>query len=116
MPSRMFEGAGPKRQVVDVQAQAVVVDSYGQETKVWVTTSTRWAHVETLAGSFVNNAGQQKDNLTHQVTMRYFTPGLDPTMRLMYGSRVLNIFYINDVDERHREYVVRCQEIVGTSP
>jgi SPP1 family predicted phage head-tail adaptor len=111
---RIYEGAGPKRHRVSIQGQAIEIDSYGQETKVWATTSTRWAHVETTAGAFVSNAGQQKDNITHQVTMRWF-PGLDPTMRIIYGSRILNIFYINDVDERHREYVVKCQEIVGTT-
>lgn len=112
---RVFEGAGPKRKRVTVQSQSITIDSYGQETKVWTDSSTHWAHVESLSGNFTENAGQQKDNLTHQVTMRWFA-GLNPTQRLLFGSKILNIFYINNVDERNREYVVRCQEIVGTSP
>jgi head-tail adaptor len=46
--------------------------------------------------------------------MRWF-PGLTPAMRILYEDRVFSIIYINNVDEKNREYRLQCQEIVSNT-
>lgn len=109
--------AGPKRQRVSLQTLSESQDSFGQKIPSWTTQGNYWAEVKNLSGREAVNAKQVKADTTHQVTMRYIgalftTPGLLPSMRLLYKSRVFNILWVNNVDERNREYQLLCQEYV----
>lgn len=109
--------AGPKRQRISVQTLSEVQDTFGQTIPTWTTQGTYWAEVRNLAGREAVNAKQIKADTTHQVTMRYIgtlfsTAGLLPSMRLLFNTRVFNILWVNNIDERNREYQLLCQEYV----
>jgi SPP1 family predicted phage head-tail adaptor len=108
---------GPMRQRVTVQTLSEAQDSYNQKIQSWTDAGTYWASIKNLSGREAVNAKQIKAESTHLVTMRYvgalFTsPGLLPSMRLTFNSRIFNILYVNNIDERNREYSLLCQELV----
>jgi SPP1 family predicted phage head-tail adaptor len=112
--------SGPLRQRVTIEILSETRDAYGQHQQTWAPGGTFWAQVRNLAGREAVNAKQISASVTHAVTMRYVaslfpTPGLIPSMRLLFGTAVFNILWVNDVDNRHREYQLLVQE-VGPSP
>jgi SPP1 family predicted phage head-tail adaptor len=107
-------GAGPMRNRVDVQTAVTTSDTFSQDTQVWTSISTHWAEITFVSGRFIQNALQNKEEITHLIRMRWF-PGLTPAMRILYEDRVFSIIYINNVDEKNREYRLQCQEIVSNT-
>ncbi len=45
------------------------------------------------------------------VGSQFPTRGLLPSMRLRFGSATYNILWVNNVDNRHREYQLLVQEV-----
>lgn len=107
-------GAGPMRHRVEVQSAVTTSDTFSQDTEVWTTTTIRNAEISFVAGKMVTNALQNKEEITHLIRMRYF-PGMTSDMRLLFKGRVFTIIYIDNVDEKNREYRVLCQEIVNNT-
>lgn len=103
--------AGTLRQRVAVQTKTDERDASGGVVEVWTTAHTRWARVEPLRGKELFEAQAVDGRLTVKVTMRVY-PGLSATERLVYGTRVLNIVTVLDVDERHITTVALCTEDV----
>lgn len=113
--------AGPLRQRLTLQRLVETADPYNQRLQSWVDVATIWGRVINSAGAEVMNARQLKAEVSHIVHTRYLGPllpagALPPTWRLLYGDRVLNIVWNNDVNERHREYQITCQQVEGTAP
>jgi SPP1 family predicted phage head-tail adaptor len=103
--------SGLLRHEVTIQQPGTRVDDgYGGGSVVDSDVTTVWAAIEPLAGEerFVN--GQFDPSISHRVRIRYY-PGIRPSWKLKYGARVLNIKYAADVDERHREVVLMCEEL-----
>lgn len=105
-------GAGPKRHKVQVQSAVTTSDTFSQDTEVWTTISTHSAEITFVAGKIVQNAQQNKEEITHLIRMGFFR-GLTSAMRFLFKGRVFSIIYIDNVDEKNREYRVLCQEIVN---
>lgn len=70
-----------------------------------------WAHIHPLAGSELLRAGQFDATLSHRISIRYY-PGIHPSWRVKYGTRVFDIKSVADLDERHREIELMCEELV----
>jgi len=81
----------------------------GQPQKVWVTEATRWARIKTAQGRELYRGQQVGASLTHEVTMRYYE-GLTTAHRLLYGSRVFDINFIENQNERGEWHVLLCKE------
>ena len=103
--------AGTLRQRVAVQAKTEERDASGGIVETWTTQHTRWARVEPLRGKELFEAQAVDARLTTKVTMRAYA-GLSATQRLVYGTRVLNIVSVMDLDERHITTVALCTEDV----
>lgn len=113
--------AGPLRQRVTLQSLTETTDSYGQRVQSWNTLGTYYAEVRQLSGREAVNAKQVKADTTHLVRMRYIgtlfaTPGILPSMRFLFNGIALNILFINNVDNRNREYQILAQETVSPVP
>jgi len=105
---------GRLRQVVTLQNPGPeAFDAFRQPVPAWTTVGTFSASVRPLAGREAIVAKQVKAEATHMITMRYLGPtvAIDPTSRLLYGSRVFNVVQVTNVEERHRWYEVTVQEI-----
>jgi head-tail adaptor len=99
--------AGQLRSVIMPQT-AILVGA--GPTATWADTTRAYAHIESQPSQqFVG------EEMEHQLTIRYF-PGLSSRMRIKYGTRVLWIDSIVDVDQRHREMALSCHEFLWTQP
>ncbi len=67
------------------------------------------ANVVPLTGREAFQHQQINPAVNHRVEIRYRT-GLTSKMRVLYGSRELYIESIIDVEERHREMHLMCEE------
>lgn len=102
--------AGELRHVVTVQSQAATLGDRGQKTAAWTSqTPQARAKIETLSGREGENARQLYASASLQVTMRYW-PGLTPQHRLLFGSRVLEIGHVDNLEQRDEWHVVLCSE------
>ena len=108
--------AGPLRQRVTVQTLTETRDQYGQMVPSWSAAGIYWAEIKNLTGREATNAKQISASVTHSVRMRYLGTlfpgrGLVPSMRLLFGTTIYNIMWVNDVDNRHKEYQLLVQEV-----
>ena len=96
------------RLVLEVPAETP--DGAGGVRRSFVAAATVWARVETLRGQEGVYAGSPGQALTHRVTMRY-RDGVDASMRLRLGSRLLAIRTVFDPQERGRALACLCEEV-----
>lgn len=100
-------------QQVTFKSPSISVDSYGQRTGDSVTVSTKRATVRQLSGSERIAAAQVYALATWKVIIRYDSDILDGNnWTISYGSRVLEIGSIINVDERNRLLELLCSEVV----
>lgn len=105
--------AGRLRRRVTLQSPSVTRDSFGDEVITWVDVLTTWASIRPLTGREVEIGKALRGDVTHDVKLRYNAnayPG--PTWRVVYGSRLLEVKHVINVDERNREVALVCNEIV----
>jgi SPP1 family predicted phage head-tail adaptor len=69
-----------------------------------------WAAVVPLSGSERVAAMQSAATVSHRVELRYL-PGLGEGMRVVHETRAFNIRAVLDIDERHREIHLLCDEL-----
>lgn len=99
------------RDRVTIQSRTQTRDTRGGTVDTWAEVAEVWARVEPLSGREFWQAQQAQAQTTHKVTIRYYD-GLTSTHRLLYGSRVLNIDSVIDVESRKREHQLLCKEEV----
>lgn len=102
--------AGRLRKRVRIQTPVDAQNGLGEMIRAWSTVATVWAAVEPLRGREMFDAAQVQAEISHRVQLRY-RPGVNTTMRILFGSRVLQIQSVIDVDERRRELQLMCREM-----
>ena len=102
---------GNLRQRVVIQQLTRTDDGAGGYTETWAAIATVFADVYPLKGNERYEAQQVQANLSHRVTIRY-RAGVEPSMRLQYGTRILTIEAVIDPEERHRELILMCSEVI----
>jgi SPP1 family predicted phage head-tail adaptor len=103
---------GRMRQRVTLQSLTETPDSYGQRIQTWTTVGTYWAYLKAISGAEMVNGQQIKANVTHFVQMRY-VGSVTPSMRILLGTRVINLVWVNNIDERNRTYEFQAQEVAA---
>lgn len=104
--------AGKLKHSVTVQRDTGTVNSSGQVVENWTTYITRRAEIVPLTGRELFAAQQVDGEVTHKVIMRYDS-GVTSKMRLLFGSRVLNIESIININEANRDMELICKEITS---
>lgn len=102
---------GNLRHRITIQQLTRYDDNAGGYTETWNAVAIVWADVYPLKGQERYDAQQVLASLSHRVTIRY-RAGVEPSMRLQYGNRTLNIESTIDPEERHRELILMCSEVV----
>jgi len=103
--------AGRRDKRVTIQTPSVVSDDLGQAINTWGTLATVWAAVKPLTGDQRLAAQQVDATASHTVTILY-RADVTPKMRVLYGSRILEIQAVMDPDERHEQLELACAEVV----
>lgn len=84
-------------------------DAQGGIDRSYPTLTTVWGNVRPLRGRELFNAQQVKDQVTHEITIR-FQSVVTAVMRLQHRSRTFNILSVVDVDERLRQTTILAEE------
>jgi len=105
--------AGSLRHRVTIQHLTITQGSAGEVIEGWSDVATVYAAVEPLSGREYWQAQQLAAETSIRVRIRYRT-GLDTTMRVIYGTRTLEILSIVDPEERHAELQLMCRELKAT--
>lgn len=109
--ARMLK-AGKYNKVIGLQKQVNEQNDYGGIVSKWRTISNVRAAVEPLQGrEFFSGAVPLGENIV-RVRVRYGIE-VDRTMRVKYGTRLLEITNIIDSKESHRELQLICKELLG---
>lgn len=85
-------------------------DGYGGGSISDTDVVTVWADVEPLQGVELFQAAQFNPSVNYRITIRYY-PGIRPSWKVKYGTRVFDIKSVIDVDERHRKIELMCEEL-----
>jgi len=103
--------AGELRHRVTIQQKSVTRNTFGEEIVTWQDVATVWAAIEPLRGREFFESQQVNAEVTTRIRIRY-RPGITPTMRVVYGSRIFDIQAVINVEERNRELHLMCREEV----
>lgn len=104
--------AGKYNKVIGLQKQVNEQNDYGGIVSKWRTISNVRAAVEPLQGrEFFSGAVPLGEHIV-RVRVRYGIE-VDRTMRVKYGTRLLEITNIIDSKESHRELQLICKELLG---
>ena len=103
--------AGRYRHRVTIKDKVVARDSYGEEDVTWTNVATIWADVQPIRGREYLELDQAQADVTHRVYVRHRT-GIEPTMRLYLGSRILQIESVIRPEERKIGLELICRELV----
>ena len=93
---------GALRHRVTFQRLTVTQDDYGGTVKSWVDHATVWAVVEYLSGRELWQAQQANSEASGRVRIRH-REDIEPTMRIVHGSKYLEIITVLPVDSKDRE-------------
>lgn len=105
--------AGRLRHRVRIEQKSSTDDNQGGVTETWGLLDVVPAEVTPdLEGAENETASHTAQTIRHTVSMRYRT-GVTPSMRLVFGERVLTILSVVNVGERDKELAIRCIEEVG---
>lgn len=105
--------AGQLRHRIVIQSVTETRDSFGQPQPSWSTFAERYAEILPQSGREYLAARTITPELTHLVRLRGVT-GVTPKMRVLLGTRVLDILAAVPVEERTRELLLTCRELVAT--
>ena len=76
----------------------------------------RWGAINPGRGREFESAKAQHAELTHVVTLRYEsaidTAWRQSNIRLKYGERIFNVLTLVNKDERDRELLIYCEELI----
>lgn len=103
--------AGTLRHRVALHSLTTTRDDYGEPIETWVAAATIWARVSPGQGRELISAQQVNAELTHQVEMRY-RPEVTTTRRVIHKGRTLEIVSIINPDERNKNMILLCKELV----
>ena len=103
---------GRLRNAITIQQSIVATGSSGASTKTWTVFATVFADIRTPTGK--EYFGQDKFNsqVSHVVTIRWIE-GVTPSMRIIWGSRTLNIEYVSEDRTNRRMLYLDCKEAVN---
>lgn len=101
---------GKYRKLVNIEQPARAPDGAGEMLPSWsVFAGGLYAEINPLTGNEKIQAQQINASVTDMVKMRYL-PGVIPQMRIIYGTRTLQIANVQNAMERDRELEILCIE------
>ena len=103
--------AGKLRERVTIKQSDGSQDSFGAETGAMADVGTFWAAIEPLNGREFFEAQQEQSQVTTRIRIRH-QGGITPQMVVVWGTRIYEIVSVINPEERDRELVLMCTELV----
>lgn len=101
--------AGELRHQITFQEKTSTRQSFGDFADTWDDYVTVWAAIEWKSGRRYLEAAQLNAEIEGIVRIRYRSD-IEPTMRITFGNRIIEIISIANTYERNRELVISCKE------
>lgn len=101
--------AGSLTSRLEVQEETRVKNGSGGYTSSWVKLKEIWALVRPASGRDLYWGQMLQQRITHTVTLR-FDADITAKHRFRFGSRILRILSVVNLDERGKEQTCLCEE------
>lgn len=108
--------ASRMRHQITFQSENPSADTAGGYVLAWTNGATVWAEIKTRfshSGSEKFSAGQLENRTSYAITTRYIS-GITPKMRILFGSRVLNIRSVVNLDGKNEILEIFAEEGLAT--
>lgn len=102
-------GIGDLNKRMSIQSPTQTADGMGGWTTTYATVATVWAAVWPTSAKETLKAGQTSMEITHRIRIRY-RAGVDPSYRILFGTRYFSIMSIINVGERGEWLELLCKE------
>lgn len=99
------------RHRIDIEAQAIGKDAYGQETNGWALVAQVWGKIEPSGGNESFNSGEVRAVGSYTVTM-WYRSDVTTKCRLKYGARYFEIESVTNEGETNRKLILTCKETI----
>ena len=104
--------AGVLRERIQIQQESNVSDGQGGSALSWTEVDTVWARVSPIRGAERLQGMQVQDETVRRITIRYRTD-ITPKMRVVWGSRIMNIREVINPDEHKKYLQLTVEDNVG---
>lgn len=104
--------AGALNREISIQSKAIIYDSSGFGTETYTTIKKVWAEIITTGGREYYAAQRLNAETTAVFRVRY-TPAINGTMRIIYGTRTFEIIGLNDVNGKRVELLISAKELTN---
>lgn len=101
--------AGRLRHQITIQGTTETQNSYGEPVTAWTDFASVRAEITPISGREYFAAQEVRSDVTHRVRLRYLS-GVTSQMRIMFGSRIMDIESVINVNERNHELQLMCVE------
>lgn len=112
MPVKRRSLVGQRRHRIKIiEDQGTGRTSYGGVTESASVFAERWASIESTGEVEQQIGGQAAGLVTHKMGC-LFVEGLKTSMRVEHGNRKFEIISAMDPDERKKDHMLTCREVV----
>ena len=102
---------GRLRHKIDIEIQSTT-NTYGSQSETWTVFLRQIsASIEPISGKEYFSSNTMNPEVTHKIRLRYHT-GIDPKMRIKFGTRYFDIQSVINFEERNRELLLMAKEAV----
>ncbi len=110
MAKRFIHNAGRLRHLVDIQTKVETQDVMGGQIETWSTDHQRKAAIVPISGDEKSESAQVDARRLIKVVMRAQGLTLTEDQRILFGTRILYIKEVRNVEERGRKIIAMCVE------
>lgn len=96
---------------VELQSQTSEKDPNGEEILTYETYDTVWASIKPMQGGELQSAQQINEVVRHKIRI-YYHPDIVPLDRILFGTRIFEIFNILNYKEENIYLDILCKEKV----
>ena len=103
--------SGKLRETITIQQKNITVSEAGEQIITWSSFKADVrAGIETPTGREYFGQNKLNAQVSHVVKTRWID-GILPEMRILWGTRILNIEYISEDRKHAREMWIYCKEV-----
>ena len=97
------------RHLIQIERETYTPDGAGGNTRAWTVQKNLKAKIKPMRGNERLQAMRLEATISHVITVRY-VDGILPSDRVKFGSRIMQIRAVINVDEMNRYIELYCDE------
>lgn len=103
--------SGKLRHRINIESISETKDDFGGHSQSGNNVETRSASIEPLSGRELTYAQGIASEASYKITIRW-RDGIDTQHRIKFGNRIFHILAKLNTDERNRELILLCKEVI----